>query len=226
MSGAIFALIRHGDYQQMPNTPSAHQPWGLTTKGCQQAETLAGTLTELMHTHGWKPADRIVSSPLLRAYQTAQILNQYWPVDSDVEVYDDLTERSLGAGNNLSIDAIECAMNQDPRVTDWPADWKSNSFFRLPVVGAESLMEAGHRVAGRLNQLNRVISRGVCVPVVGHGASLRHAAHLLGVLAFDEIKKLSMHHAEAVCIQCAGNGTWTHLAGPWKVRGNDTSYTD
>ena len=37
MTDLAFALIRHADYQQRDNTPSAHQPWPLTTEGQAQA---------------------------------------------------------------------------------------------------------------------------------------------------------------------------------------------
>ena len=41
MSGLIAVFIRHGDYQQLPDTPSAHQPFPLTQAGEKQAQQAA-----------------------------------------------------------------------------------------------------------------------------------------------------------------------------------------
>ena len=121
-------------------------------------------------------------------------------------------------------------MRHDPRVDFLPADWKSNSHFRLPLPGAESLMQAGQRVADFIASLPASSTPSVSAPtstptsgatltlVVGHGAALRHAAHLLGVLDFDQIAGLSMHHARPVVIEETPSGSWRHVAGEWKVR--------
>ena len=50
MARLIVALIRHGDYAQLPDTPSAHQPFGLTEKGCKQAQEAAVEIEKLLHT--------------------------------------------------------------------------------------------------------------------------------------------------------------------------------
>jgi 2,3-bisphosphoglycerate-dependent phosphoglycerate mutase len=153
-------------------------------------------------------------------------MSEYWPVPAVLQAYDDLSERNLGSANNLTIAHIEGILNADPRLSDWPLDWKSNSTYRLPLPGAESLMDAGRRVAGRLHQINRMFEANTLVPIIGHGAAFRHAAHQLGVLELDEIQRLSMGHAKPVCLQQARSGLWTVVAGAWKVRGSETTWTD
>ncbi len=226
MTAPVFALIRHGDYAQRANTPSAHQPWPLTELGMQQARELAETLVSLANAHDWQLSNTLYSSPLCRASQTAQILKAHWPVASDVVEEAALCERSLGAGNNLTVDEIETALTQDPRITTWPADWKSNSRFRVPLAGAESLLASGERVAHWLQTCEAETPDNTLVPVVGHGAAFRHAAYVLGALTFDEIKALSMYHAQPVCLQRSSEGGWTAVAGAWKVRTNHSEYRD
>ena len=226
MSGAVLALIRHAEYHQAMDTPSAQQPWPLTTAGEMQAKTLAQDLQGLMDAYHWEPSDQIITSTLLRAHQTGQIVSQHWPIPADLQAFDDLSERNLGSANNLSITQIESVLAADPRLSAWPSDWKSNSTYRLPLPGAESLMDAGRRVAGRLQHLNRMFAANTLVPIIGHGAAFRHAAYQLGILEFAEIQQLSMFHAKPVCVQCAPSGVWTVVAGAWKVRGSDMKLTD
>jgi Fructose-2,6-bisphosphatase len=226
MSGAVLALIRHGEYHQASDTPSAQQPWPLTSAGESQSRALAGELQELMDAYQWTPADQIITSTLLRAHQTGQIVSQHWPIPANLKAFEDLSERNLGSANNLSITQIQSVLEADPRVSAWSSDWKSNSTFRLPLPGAESLMDAGRRVAGRLKSLNRMFAANTLVPVIGHGAAFRHAAYQLGVLEFDEIQRLSMFHAKPVCLQCAPSGVWTVVAGAWKVRASEIDLMD
>ncbi|MGB5438614.1 MAG: histidine phosphatase family protein, partial [Gammaproteobacteria bacterium] len=73
MARLIAALIRHGDYHQVPDTPSAHQPWPLTREGEAQAQAGAQALHELVVRNGWSLVPAIDSSCMLRAWQTAVI---------------------------------------------------------------------------------------------------------------------------------------------------------
>ena len=46
MSGYIAALVRHGEYHQLPDVPSAQHPFALTDEGRGQAENAANILFE------------------------------------------------------------------------------------------------------------------------------------------------------------------------------------
>jgi 2,3-bisphosphoglycerate-dependent phosphoglycerate mutase len=70
MAKVIAALIRHGDYQQLTDTPSAHQPFPLTEKGFFQANTLADLIEERCTQFKCQINPVIASSRLLRAWQT------------------------------------------------------------------------------------------------------------------------------------------------------------
>lgn len=227
MPRTIAALIRHGDYHQLPETPSAHQPFPLTAEGFDQAGSAARAFAALLSAMSWTPAQTIHSSNMQRAWQTAGIFmdvlirSQTRP-DLRVQGFDALAERGLGCAANLSIKAIEDMLEQDPRYGKPPPDWKSNSHYRLPLQGAESLMQAGQRVAAHLRQTMQDL-----VPVcdvdtvqlfVGHGAAFRHAACELGVLSFGQLARLSMYHAKPVLIEYLPTGEWHHIGGDWKVR--------
>ena len=60
---------------------------------------------------------------------------------------------------------------------------------------------------------------------VGHGAAFRHAAHILGVLNFDDIAKFSMHHAKPIYIELIDD-KWVHIGGDWKQRDGARSLLD
>jgi 2,3-bisphosphoglycerate-dependent phosphoglycerate mutase len=61
---------------------------------------------------------------------------------------------------------------------------------------------------------------------VGHGAAFRHAAHCLGVLAFEQIARLSMYHARPVYLEYLPDGRWQHIGGAWKMRAGSAGHTD
>jgi 2,3-bisphosphoglycerate-dependent phosphoglycerate mutase len=206
----------------------------LTAKGIVQAERCVSLLQGVLEMFGWALHPVVDSSRLLRGWQTAELicrsLERQGAEAMEIEQFDALAERSLGAANNLNLRQIEAVIKADPRSSQLPADWKSNSYFRLPLQGAESLMEAGHRVAlhidARLAELQQQVKRNTVKLFVGHGASFRHAAHRLGVLEFERIAQVSMHHCRPVFLERDFSGDWTHLAGEWKSRTADEQVTD
>ena len=227
MTDLTFALIRHGDYQQRDNMPSAHQPWPLTTEGQAQAVVGAARLLDMATMLGLPLNDCWYSSPLARARETAEIMRAELQVSGPLVCCDDLMERGLGSANNLSIDEVEMCLSDLGLFEDTPVDWKANSEFRLPLPGAESLMDAGQRVAQRLLTIAaNSENRQTLVPVFGHGAAFRHAAYHLGVLDGKDIRRFSMHHALPVVIAQSADGKWTQRAGEWKERTRQTDFTD
>jgi broad specificity phosphatase PhoE len=234
MARLIAALIRHGDYAQLPNTPSAHQPFPLNAAGERQAREAAALLREACVRHGWQLEAGIDCSRMLRAWQTARIiayeLADLVPSGFTVKSFDALAERCVGAAANLSVTQIEEIMHRDPRFPDLPAGWKSDSYYRLPLQGAESLAEAGERVAAHLRLRLAGLAPAADMPClklfVGHGAAMRHAAWHLGVLQFEQVAQLSMYHGRPVFIECLADGGWRHAGGDWKVRSQEVMELD
>jgi 2,3-bisphosphoglycerate-dependent phosphoglycerate mutase len=225
--GRMFAaLVRHGDYHQLPDTPSAHQPFPLTARGEEQAHAAAQILRDILRRHNMQVVPEIDSSMLLRAWQTARIIAVQLARAADTELtvasFEELAERGLGSAANLTMTQIRDVIHHDPRFPDLPANWKADSYYRLPLQGAESLLEAGERVSRHLQQRMSVLgqagARGRLKIFVGHGAALRHAAYYLGVLDRAQIAKLSMYHGQPVVLEYLADGKWRHFEGDWKVR--------
>ena len=233
MARLIAALIRHGDYHQLADTPSAHQPWPLTSEGEAQSQEAAQLLHDVMRRNDWSLEPAIDSSRMLRAWQTAVIfadrLAGLSAAAPQVESYDALAERGVGCLANLTTTQIEAVLRQDPRVSDPPADWKADSHYRLPLQGAESLLQAGERVATHLSKTMAALApdeHDRLKIFVGHGAAFRHAACHLGVLDFGQIRQLSMYHCRPVMIEYLPGGQWRHIEGEWKLRSESSHFTD
>ena len=230
MAGLIAALIRHGDYYQLAGTPSAHQPFPLNQQGQVQAAQAAQILREEIGRHGWKLLPVIDSSRMLRAWQTARIiadgLADLLPAAPSLQEFDALAERGLGCAANLTVEQIREILQQDPRHAEPPSNWKANSEYRLPLQGAESLLEAGARVADHLSHRMAAMSGAGVKLFVGHGAAFRHAAYHLGVLEFEQIARLSMFHGRPVFLEYRPSGGWRQVAGEWKVRDKNSQYRD
>ena len=233
MARLIAALIRHGDYQQLSDTPSAHQPFPLNSEGEVQAQQGAQCLHDMLVRNDWSLVASIDSSRLLRAWQTAVIfadrLAGLAASTPQIENYDELAERGVGCVANLTIAQIETVLQQDPRFSEPPAGWKADSHYCLPLQGAESLLQAGERVAAHLSQSMAALSPDDNDRVkvfVGHGAAFRHAAYHLGVLAFEQLRQLSMFHCQPVMLEYLPDGSWRHVEGDWKVRSESSRFTD
>ena len=229
MARTIAALVRHGEYHQQADTPSAHQPYSLTTEGKLAVLDAADDFADLLEQQALTLADRVDSSHMLRAWQTAMIfvdrLYQHDMPTTLIDSYDSLAERGVGSVANLSIQHIEKLIVEDPRYEEPPLGWKSDSHYCLPFQGAESLMQAGQRVAGHLQHQMQVLSSTAHVDTVklfvGHGAAFRHAAHHLGILEFEQLARLSMFHAQPVLLEYIVDGGWRHILGDWKIRDMD-----
>lgn len=229
LASLIVAFVRHGEYQQPPGVPSAHLPYPLTSDGIKQASDAAQSLKKIALEKSWKICPVIDSSRQLRAWQTASIiaseLQQHTSSDVTVESFEQLAERGLGSAANLTVEQIESVVAADPRFEPLPAGWKADSNFRLPLQGAESLMQAGERVnrhvAGRANSLMQVISEDTLKIFIGHGAAFRHAAVHMGLMTTEKAVALSMYHCTPLYFERREdrqNNNWHHIAGEWKIR--------
>ncbi len=220
------ALMRHGQYYQAPDTPGAHQPHPLTRAGEAQARRGAGSLLEIAHGEGWRVDKVVDSSTILRSWQTATLATNVFATrlgtSFRVTPLHELAERSVGSAANLTMEQIRSVVAGDPRCDDLPRNWKSESRFRLPLPGAESLLEAGERVSrlleSRLAELAGDAEEDSVRLFVGHGGSFRHAAVHLGVLDLDEAPALSMHHCRPMFLERLEEGRWDRVAGQWKKR--------
>lgn len=218
-------MIRHGAYQQKSDTPSALQPFPLTDEGAREVRTQARQFAHTLNRKHWRLHQEVHSSPLLRAWQTAQIyieeLDGFFDTTPVHLQFPELCERSVGNVANLTISEIEQILRDDPRYESAPTNWKSDSHYCLPFTGAESLLQAGKRVARHLTKLaakqeNTQPEKKVQL-VIGHGAAIRHAACHLNVMQLCDVSQFSMFHAHPVVLSFDGHH-WQHIAGQWKSR--------
>jgi len=233
MSANYAVFIRHGDYHHQAATPGAFQPFPLTVEGETQAVNCVEKILAFGEQHGLRIAPTLHSSIVLRAWSTAEIIRRKLADMIPDESYslmqtDLLCERSVGSLANLPISAIEQVVSEDPRYETPPAGWKSDSHYRLPYPGAESLMQAGERVSSYINQVMSTLPADASIMqlFIGHGAAFRHAACDQAMLELDEIKNLSMFHAEPIYFTMGPDKGWRHRAGEWKIRSQHSSYTD
>jgi len=230
MSRLIAALVRHGDYHQLPGAPSAHQPFALNERGETQARDAGAVLAELLQREAWTLYPLIDSSQMLRAWQTARLIADQLG-GPEIQCFDALAERGVGCAANLTVAQIEAVLRDDPRYPAPPPGWKADSHYRLPLQGAESLLQAGERVAGHLRRSMATLRdtglrEDTLKVYVGHGAAFRHAAHHLGVLAFEDIAKLSMYHGVPVLLENLPDDSWRQVGGQWKRRGAGEEFKD
>lgn len=191
-------------------------PHSITQEGENQALKGAKRLMEFFKLKNIIPS-RIISSSLLRAYQTSLIIKQEIDnqLGTDLEIIetDELTERRMGSVTNLTVDQIETVIEKDPRYKQASTDWKSSRDYKLPFIGTESLKEVGLRV---FNLINTEASKGPTI-FIGHGASFRNASIEFGILQKEDLPKLSIHYAEPLIFE-KEQDKWDLVFGDWKIR--------
>ena len=222
----IAAFVRHGHFDRPEGVASAHSLFPLSERGRDQARHAVDPILELCEEMGLELDSRIEASQLLRAWETANLIAESLTARTNKRFHvlqrDELVERGLGSCANMTFDEIRAILAADPRLGILPVGWRRMPEFRLPVQGAESLMQAGARTA------TRVATSLASIPVedprdlmrlfVAHSGCLRHAAVQLGALDVRVVPGLSMDFAQAVFVEKLPNGDWVHIAGQFKKR--------
>jgi 2,3-bisphosphoglycerate-dependent phosphoglycerate mutase len=221
----VIALVRHGDYHQPKGVPSALLPYALNQAGIEQAALAAPAIMDYASAENLNIESTLHCSRQQRAWQTASIIAENLGGDFNVKEFQELSERSVGAAANLTVVEIEQLLIEDPRYDAAPTGWKSDSYYCLPLQGAESLVQAGERVGRHIEQVATAMSHNNGADqlkiIVGHGASIRHACAFLGVLDLKMVTSISMYHARPVYIVKEA-GVWRVVAGEWKQRDNQS----
>lgn len=147
----VFYLVRHGqtDWNAQEKVQGVTDI-PLNETGLAQAAHARELMKDL-------PIDIIFSSPLVRAYKTAEIINEYHhvPIVPDAR----LKERNYGC-----FEAVH--YNEYPGVEFW--DYAQNKRYE----GAETVLEVFQRVYSLLDEIRRA-HPGKCVMLAMHGGAAR-----------------------------------------------------
>ena len=159
----ILYLIRHAESEaNVKRLLASRLPFPLTEAGKAEAELIASQLKDLT------PIDRIVSSPLLRAVQTAESFSKRYgvPIEEDGR----LAEQDLGAFSGLSYDAVKSIPDyEQDAMARW--DW-------VPRGGGESYRMMAARVRDFFASLE-TCPEGERILVVTHAVTFRLIRGLL-----------------------------------------------
>ncbi len=214
-------LVRHGHFDRPENTASAHSLLPLSATGRAQAEQAAEVIATACAERSLEIDEQIDASQLLRAWQTAIVLAERLGARSGcryrVVERDALIERGLGSAANLTFDRIRELVELDPRLDPLPEGWRRRPDFRLPLPGAESLLDAGSRAAAcireSLDSIPAEDPRDLARLFVAHSGCLRHAAVALGALDEGIVSARSMEFVQAVLIEREPGDRWRLVGG-------------
>jgi len=184
-------LVRHG--QTLSNTKNLLQGQSdglLTEEGRQQARTVAAVLKN-------RPIDRIISSPLIRAKDTAAEIAKYH--DSHVIIHPLIGEWDCGTLDGLPAAALfEARRKAGVPLAEFRPD------------GGETLIEVQNRARLFLNEIGKSFS-GNRILVCSHGDFLRMLISL--ILGF------SIEEANGIHLENAAYSDFVNENGTWVMRG-------
>ncbi|QQO11042.1 histidine phosphatase family protein [Breznakiella homolactica] len=155
---AVLYFIRHAESEANSKRILASQlPFPLTEEGKREAELIASQFREITG------LDRIISSPLLRAVQTAEPFGRRYglPVGQDIR----LAEQHLGIFSGMTYDEVksEPDYRQDP-MDRW--NW-------VPRGGGESYEMIAQRVCNFLSEFNGDAGNNKNYLIVTHAVVFR-----------------------------------------------------
>ncbi len=179
-------LVRHGQTSwNAQGRAQGHVDVPLDDTGLAQAEQLADALAK-------RSVDRLWSSDLSRASQTAAVISARTGLD--VEVDPRLREFDVGERQGLTLAEFTT------RFPDAPAVWVGVGDH--PVVpGAESTDQVRDRMLGALNECRAGLAPGQTGVVLSHGAALR--------VGLFELLGWSWEDSHSVC--ALGNCAWAEV---------------
>ena len=208
-------LVRHGvtDWNREGRFQGYQDPQ-LSTDGLSEARLLA---QRLAGTPDERPA-RIVTSPLLRAAQTAAAIAAAMP-GHPVAVEADTRLIELGQGEWEGRTHAELEVNDAQRYAAW-----RHSSPRRPPPGGESLEDASERVGSALAEFLEGDVGAWPTCLVAHGGSLRIAARRLLGLDLETAWHVELDNASLSVLDWDADGwrlvCWndvTHLLGRMAV---------
>lgn len=161
-------FVRHGEINS--NKKGTYCGWTdteLNKNGISQAQAAAGRLLSL----GMAP-ERIYSSPLIRARQTAEIINRNYRLE--IQCSESLKERNFGIWEDLTYSDICCRYPEERLM--WENDWVNYC-----ITDGESAAQVLQRVNSFIQSLIKENKSGRILLVTHLGCIQSALAHLLGL---------------------------------------------
>jgi len=192
-------LVRHGEtLSNRENRVQGVTDNELSDYGRLQAEKLAESLRS-------EPIDGIISSPLKRAYQTAQAICKFH--EASIEVDSNLQEMNHGDFENISI--AELREKHLPFLNQWFSDPAS-----VAMPNGESLFDLQARAWGAIE---KIMGNSKNVLVVSHGMTI--------MTILCRIKSLDLSHAKEMLVDVASKTSVEFEDGKGVIMiFNDTSH--
>ena len=177
-------LVRHGetDWNKLKKW-QGHTDIELNGTGLEQVSHLAKTIGD------YSNISIIYASPLIRAYKTAEVLNEV--LKKEIIIRDDLKEIGLGAWEGMSYETV---------VADYPRDyklWQTGDDGLDIKLNVESLPALRRRAFSELETLRKMNTEDFMI--VGHGAWIGNL--LRRFIEVDEDKFLHIENAKLIEIE-------------------------
>lgn len=165
----------------------------LTTQGKNEAEKLGRYLRDI-------PFDACFSSPLKRAYATAElVLKESAQQLPEIQILPNLTEMDLGDWDGISIDNL----GQEPQTKNY---FQAPDLFDGHSIHAESyhdVLDRGHQVLGQIYDL---AENGENILIASHGLLLTTLLKTLAGIDLKDIRKDGLVSTSSVTVFESNDG--------------------
>ncbi len=181
-------FIRHGQTQwNLEKRTQGHYDSSLTELGRRQAQEVAQKIKKY-------PFDLVISSPLGRALETAQIIIAELKIQTPIQIHHHLAERNLGVLQGLT---------HDESIRLFPACWDSDSRFiqNCKIPGGESFDDFSDRIRKVAEEIAALAQEKQILAVTHDGVLHAITSYLKGI-SLDEVQKhYVFHHGEPVIFE-------------------------
>lgn len=167
----------------------------LSEEGRKQAEELGGHLVELI---AGAPV-RIVSSPLLRALETALVIKEHLGCEF-IETDRELAEINMGEWDGKSFSEV---------MEEYPQEYEARGrdLWNYQVSGGESFAEAGARFVKEIREITGCAHPEEVIVVVSHRGVMLAGLSLMTDIPFEEWMNSKINYAGAVILDVTGGRT-------------------
>ena len=150
-------FIRHAESEaNKKRILGSRQPFPLTAEGKKDSELIASELKDIVE------IDRIISSPIKRAVQTAESFSSVYNLE--IQLDDRLSEQELGIYSGMSYDEVKLQPDYETETLNrW--NW-------VPEGGGESYSMIADRVSSFLSEIDSP-GKSERILIVTHAVSLR-----------------------------------------------------